>query len=183
MEYDYSLLKSCGDDVYISSNVEIKRPHLVEIGNHVAIDSGFYCTTRLQIGDYVHIGAYCSITGGENGLCVLNDFCGLSAGCRVLCASDDYLGSGLTNPTIPRQYRANVITEPVILYKHVVLGTNCVVLPGVSIEEGVAVGSCSMVKGTLYSWGVYAGIPAKWLKVRERSKILELETRLRNEFG
>ena len=52
-EFDYSLLKKSGNDVYISSNVVIKRPHSVEIGNHVAIDDYLYCTTQLKIGDYL----------------------------------------------------------------------------------------------------------------------------------
>ena len=49
-EFDKSLLKECCTDVYIIANVEIKRPHLVSIGNHVAIDSGFYITTQAEIG-------------------------------------------------------------------------------------------------------------------------------------
>ena len=53
MEYQYSTLRKIGQDVFISSNVEIRRPHLVEIGNHVAIDSGFYCTTTFNIKDYI----------------------------------------------------------------------------------------------------------------------------------
>ena len=40
-QYDYTLLRSCGQDVFISANVEIRRPHLVTVGSHVAIDTGF----------------------------------------------------------------------------------------------------------------------------------------------
>jgi hypothetical protein len=31
-EYDYSLLKALGEDVFISSNVEIRRPQPVSLG-------------------------------------------------------------------------------------------------------------------------------------------------------
>ena len=44
-----------GEDVIIDKFVNFKRPELVKIGNHVAIDWGFYCTTSLEIGDYIHI--------------------------------------------------------------------------------------------------------------------------------
>ena len=56
-----------GNDVYISDSCEIKRPHLCKLGNKVAIDSGFYCTTSLDIGDYVHISPYVTCIGGEDG--------------------------------------------------------------------------------------------------------------------
>ena len=41
------------EDVYIHSDVEIKQEY--SIGNHVAIDKGVYCSTNIEIGDYVHI--------------------------------------------------------------------------------------------------------------------------------
>lgn len=54
MTYDYNSLMKFGNDVYISPNVEIKRPQLISIGNHVAIDSYFYITTGAHLGDYIH---------------------------------------------------------------------------------------------------------------------------------
>lgn len=180
-EFDYSRLRSCGVDVRIAKNVTIKYPHLVSIGNHVAIDDFCYISTALEVGDYVHIAPLCSIIGGQASLCVVGDFVGLSAGCRIICASDDYLGSGLTNPTIPELYHATIHRSDVILEKHALLGTNCVVHPGVVIGEGSAVGSCSLITKSLDSWCVYAGIPAKLRRPRDRDRILQFEDRLRAE--
>ncbi len=180
--FDCRTLLSCGDDVRISGTVVIKHPELVRIGNHVAIDDYCCITTALDIGDYVHIGPLCTITGGRAALCTMQDFAGLAAGCRLICASDDYLGSGLTNPTIPPAYRADVYTASVTLEKHAVLGTNTVVHPGVTIAEGAAVGSCSLVTRDLEPWGVYAGVPAKLRKPRSRDRVLELEACLRREL-
>jgi dTDP-4-amino-4,6-dideoxy-D-glucose acyltransferase len=182
-EFDYSKLKSCGIDVRISKNVQIKHPELVSIGNHVAIDDFFYVTTALEIGDYVHIGPFCSIIGGRLASCTMKDFAGLSAGCRIICGSDDYLGSGLTNPTVPDAYHADLHIDPVILEKHALLGTNCVVHPGVTLGEGATVGSCSLITKSLAPWQVYLGIPAKPYKERERRRILEMEAKLRREIG
>lgn len=178
-EFDYSKLKSCGVDVRISKNVVIKHPELVTIGNHVAIDDFFYVTTELVIGDYVHIGPFCSIIGGSRAKCTLSDFSGLAAGCRIICGSDDYLGSGLTNPTIPAEYHADLHIEPVILEKHALLGTNCVVHPGVTIGEGAAVGSCSLVTKRLEPWQIYMGIPVKSVKPRNKEFMIDLERQLR----
>ena len=38
-----------GDDVFISQFIEFRYPDLVDIGNHVGIDFGFYCSTQLKI--------------------------------------------------------------------------------------------------------------------------------------
>ncbi len=48
-------------DNYIHKDIEIK--YQSTIGDHTAIDKGFYCTTQLIIGNYVHIGPYVTIIG------------------------------------------------------------------------------------------------------------------------
>lgn len=73
-QYDTSLLKSCGQDVFISELVEIRRPHLVSVGSHVSIDSGVYLTTGAIIGDYTHISPYITIIGGAKSTLVVEDF-------------------------------------------------------------------------------------------------------------
>src|ERR1017187_9051646 len=178
-EFDYSTLKHCGTDVRIAPTVFIKSPHLVSIGNHVAIDGFCHITTALELGDYIHIAPFCSIIGGTQAKCIVKDFAGIAAGCRIICASDDYLGSGLTGPTVPAAYHSKIQFAPVIIEKHAVLGTNCVVHPGVRIGEGVAVGSWSLVTKDLEPWQIYMGIPAKPKKARDRQRLVDLEARLR----
>ena len=43
------------------------------------------------------------------------------------------------------------------------IGNKTTILPGSTIESNVIVGACSLVKGTLKSGYVYAGIPAKMI--------------------
>lgn len=170
--YNFSLLNSVGEDVYISKNVEIRRPHLVKVGKHVAIDSGFYCTTSAEIGDYVHIGPYCICIGGEKGLLKMNHFSGMSSGCKVVCGTDDYLGSGLTNPMIPDKYRAKLTFAPVVFEKFTTAGTGVIILPGVTLAEGSVIGANSLVTKSTEPWMVYVGSPAKPVKERNKDKIL-----------
>ena len=55
-----------------------------------------------------------------------------------------------------------------------------VILPGVEIGEGSAIGAMSMCAKSLEPWGIYAGSPAK--KIKERSKkLLELEKEFMHE--
>ena len=103
-EYDYSLLKRVGEDVFISKNVEIRRPHLVSIGNHVAIDSGVYITTQADIGDYIHLSPYITVIGGAKSKIIIEDFVTIAAGSRLIAGSDKFLGDGFTSITVPEKF-------------------------------------------------------------------------------
>ncbi|HLY25444.1 MAG TPA: acyltransferase [Aggregatilineales bacterium] len=171
-QFDLQLLKSVGTDVFISANVEIRRPHLVSIGSHVAIDSGFYCTVAAALGDYIHIAPYVTVIGGARGLLSMGNFTTIAAGSRIVCGTDEHLGAGFVGPTIPDQYRDNVIIAPVTFENFASVGTNVVVMPGVTLGEGSVVGACSFVRQSTEPWTIYAGIPAKPLKIRARQKML-----------
>lgn len=178
MAYDTRKLKYCGKDVLISDEVVIRYPELVSIGHHVAIDSFVHISTALDIGSYVHIGPMVSIIGGKQAKLVMRDFTGIAAGCRIICSSDDFLGTGLTNPMVPDAYHANVYATTIVMEKHSLLGTNCVVHPSVRISEGAAVGSCSVVKRDLDPWTIYSGNPAVAIGPRSKKRILKLEAKL-----
>lgn len=172
-QYNKSVFKKIGDDTFVSLNVEIRRPQFFEIGSFCAIDSYFYCTTQVEIGDYVHIGPFVSIIGGATGKLIMKDFAGFSAGCRIVCATDEYLGEGLTGPRIPNEFKGDIYSAPVVCERFSLLGTNTVVLPGVHLAEGSVVGANSLVTKSTEPWTIYVGSPAKPLKLRRKDKIIE----------
>jgi len=174
MKFNYLLLKKCGLDVVISENVEVIRPQLVEIGNHVAIDSGFYCTTALSTGDYIHIAPQVVIIGGKNASLKMGNFTNISVGGRIICGSDEFLGEGLiTAPGIPNQFRDNLIIEPIIFEDFANVGANVTICPGVTLAKGSVIGACSLVTKNTEPWTIYTGIPAKPLKIRRKDKIIQ----------
>jgi acetyltransferase-like isoleucine patch superfamily enzyme len=177
-QYDRALLASCGEDVFISASVEIRRPHMVSIGNHVAIDSGFYCTVAAELGDYIHIGPYVTVVGGEKGLLKMGHFTTIAAGSRLISVSDQHLGAGLVGPTIPEQYADKRNVAPVVFEDFASIGTNVVVFPGVTLGEGSVVGACSMVNQSTEPWTIYVGVPAKPVKKRKKETMLEFARRL-----
>ena len=132
----------------------------------------------LRLGNYIHIGGGCYL--GCAGGITLSDFAGLSQNVSIYSGTDDYSGQSLTNPTIPRKY-LNPKIAPVFLGKHVIIGSGSVILPGVEIGEGTAVGALSFVTKSLSEWGIYFGTPAK--KVKNRSKeLLKHENQLMQEL-
>lgn len=135
------------------------------------------------MGDYCHISANCTFLGGS-GTVTIGNFVNIAPGCRIVCASHDYLYGGLSGPTIPDEYKGNSISEDIVLSDHVLIGANSVVLPGVELPEGVAVGALSLVKkGIYHPWSIYAGIPARRIGPRYGKDILESAKRLLDEHN
>jgi acetyltransferase-like isoleucine patch superfamily enzyme len=106
----------------------------------------------------------------------MEDFSGLSSRVSIYSSNDDYSGNFLTNPTVPSEY-TNVSHGDVHLKKHVIVGAGSVILPNVVLEEGVAVGSLSLVTKSVEEYKIVVGNPAKILKDRKRN-LKELEWKL-----
>ncbi|MES2132779.1 MAG: acyltransferase [Bacteroidota bacterium] len=177
-EYDYSLLKKCGEDVFISAKAEIRRPHLVSIGNHVAIDSGVYITTQAEIKDYIHLSPYITIIGGEKSKIVVEDFVTIAAGSRIIAGSDRFLGDGFTSVTVPEPYRDTVDFSTVNFQRFSGIGTNAVIMPGITIAEGSVIGACALVTEDTEPWTIYVGTPARPVKIRPKEKMIEYAKKL-----
>ena len=112
----------------------------ISVGNNVRVDD--FCVLAagvggINIGDYVHIAVGCSLIGA--GKITLSDFSGLSSRVAIYSSTDDYSGATMTNPTVPSKY-TGVINADVFLGKHVIIGSGSVILPGITLEVGAAVG-------------------------------------------
>ena len=171
-----------GSDVIIADDVYIKHSGLVTLGNRVAIDKGFYCTTRVEIGDYVHISPYVTCIGNPKGLFVAKGFNNIMAGSRIVCGSNKFDGSGLHGALIPEELRGNEIFGPVIMEPFSNIGTNSVVLCGARLRMGVLLAVGSVLMGDTEEWGVYKGNPAKLVKKIDGSKIIDRARELGYEF-
>lgn len=166
-------IKAYGKNVLIGRHAVLYSPEKLVIGDHVRIDDFTIISGNVTLGSYIHIAQFCGIYGGDEGV-EMEDFSGLSSKCSVYAVSDDYTGLSMTNPTVPEKYKPTSISKKVHIGKHSIIGCNTVILPGVIIPEGVAVGSMSLVTRSLEPWSINTGIPAK--KRADRHKdLLELE--------
>ncbi len=175
-----SIFKQEGIDLYVDATSRIKHPKFVEVGNHVAIDMGVYISTSASIGDYVHIAPYVCIIGGPDSVLIMEHFSGISAGSKILCGSDDFT-QGMMNPQVPAQYRSPK-TSTVTFKAFSCVGVNSVVMPGVTLAEGSVVGSNSVLTKDTEPWTIYVGSPAKPIKLRNKTVILENAKQLDYEF-
>lgn len=167
--------KSYGKNVKISRKASIYGADKISIGDNVRIDDYCILSGNITLGNYIHIAVFCVLFGGQEEI-EMKDFTCLSSRCAIYSKSDDYSGENLTNPTVPEEY-LNITSEKVVLNKHVLVGSGTTILPGVEIGEGSSVGSMSLVNKSLEPWGIYAGIPCKFIKERSK-KLLELENKL-----
>jgi galactoside O-acetyltransferase len=175
--------RKLGKNVRIAKNCTLIGLDHIEIGDNVRIDgySSLIASgdALLEIGSFVHVASYCLISAGEG--VAMRDFSGLSQGVKIYSRTDDYTGQRMTNPTVPERF-TGVSSGPVELQRHVIVGSQSVLLPGVVLGEGAAVGALCLVTKSLESWGVYFGCPVRRLKARSKA-LLELEAQLMQELA
>lgn len=172
--------KSLGKNVKISRDARFYLPETISIGDNSRIDDFCVLAGNITIGRNVHIAIFCNVSGGEKGI-IMHDFCGLAYGCHVFTQTEAYSGGGMTNPTIPDEYKS-IRKEAIIMKKHALVGTASLIFPGVTLEEGSSVGAMSMVTKSTEAWTVYAGIPAKAVKKRSQ-EALKYEEEFLKKYG
>lgn len=177
--FDIKNLKACGKNVIIGKTVRIRYPELVEIGDNVIIDDFTYISTRIKLHTNVHISAGCKIIGGKDAYVEMNEFSTLAPNVVLSAGSDDY-SSGIATPMVGIEYKANVQIGKIILNRHCIVGAGSVVLPNVIFEEGACLGALSLANKNLEEYFLYAGIPAKKIKKRNKEEILSLEKKLKH---
>ena len=162
--------RSIGRDVLIHERVTLVGIENISIGSHVRIDPEviMLATGPLTIGCYTHIAA-CVFIAAKSGFQMKN-FANIAHGARIYTINDDYSGELLMGPTIPPEL-LSLNACPVIMEEHANIGAGAVVMPGVTMSEGSVLGALSLLTKTTEPWTIYAGIPAKPLKLRRRDVI------------
>jgi len=134
----------------------------------------------LEIGSWVHISGHVAILGHSR--IDIGDFAAVSHGSKILSSTDNLSAGCIAGPMVPEAFRS-VLSEPVTIGRHVVVGANSVVLLGAMIGEGATIGALSLVKSGVAPWTVNAGIPSRVIGQRDRNGALACEQRLRKMDG
>jgi galactoside O-acetyltransferase len=165
--------KFLGRNVLVSDKASIHNPGAVSIEGHTRIDD--FCVispsgdAQIRIGPYVHIACHSALIGRAD--IVLEEFSNISSRVNVYSSSDDFSGAFMTNPMVPDVF-THVTHRPVRVCRHVVVGCGSVVLPGVVLAEGCAIGALSLVRESTEPFGIYGGAPARRLKDRSRQFLI-----------
>lgn len=174
-------LASCGSDVAIDRAAVLINPGQISLGSHVRIDAFSILSAGpagITCGDHVHLAAGVMVFGG-GGAVVFEAFSCLSGRVCLYTQTDDFVEGHLTNPTVPPEFR-KVRCGSVTLRRHALVGAGSVILPGVELGFGSAVGALSLVRTSVPDCVVVAGTPARPLgRHRDRGRLEALEARLR----
>lgn len=165
----------------ISANVRIRHPDLFQVGEDSIVDDFCYFSTQVRIGKCSHVASNCTIAGGREHRFVLGDYSSLSAGVRIWCVSDDFVRDVVTViPAGVPDPKQHLISGDVIFENYTAVGANSVVMPNVRLREGAVIGALSFVPpgADLEPWSVYAGVPVRLIRARDRDSVVSQARRL-----
>lgn len=160
-------------------------------GLHVGSGAGFKHLETFDIADGVFIGAQAYIQGRFDGTCVLGknlwigpqsyfdardlvieEFVGWGPGAKVLGSA--HTGIPVDVPIV----RTDLDIRPVRIGAWADIGTNAVILPGVTVGKGAMVGAGAVVTEDVAPFSVVAGVPARLLRWRTDAELRDAEQRM-----
>jgi len=154
---------SIGDNVSIRDNAELECINgTIEIGNDSFIlqDSKLLCYGgTIKLGNNVSVNPFC-ILYGHGGLTIGNDV--RIANSTIIIPSNH----NFNQKEVPIWHQGET-SKGIVIEDDVWIGSNVKVLDDVTIAKGSVVGAGSVVTKSLdKEYGVYAGVPAKFIKYR-----------------
>lgn len=137
-----ALFKSCGAGVRVAAGVRFGTGKGIAIGNNSNISYHSWLYGDISIGDFVMMGP------------------------RITILTENHQHSDLT---IPMALQGQRSSQPVTIGNDVWIGTQTIILPGVSIGDHSIVGAGSVVTRDIPPWSVAAGNPARIVRSRKPS--------------
>jgi len=156
-----------GVDVRIDPTARLKNA--IMFGDHVAIGMCVYCSVLLYTGNWVHIASLTSIIGGIKASLRIGSFAGISTGARIICGSEDFVNSLLG--IIPEELRTTIHGNNII-EDFAWVGAGGIVMPNIVMAKGSVLGAGGVLTKNTEPWTVYAGVPARPVKMRNKELIL-----------
>lgn len=140
----------------------ILNPENLTISSTARVDSfcKLECGEGIEIGDFVHVAAYCHLNIG-GGKLTLSEGSSCASGVKIIT------GSNIPGPNRSCSAVApgNMIEKSqVYIGKNATLFTGAIVLPGVTVGEGAIIAAGAVVTRDVPPGETWGGVPARKLK-------------------
>ena len=155
-----------GNNVRISDKCSIYNPEKIAIADGTRIDDFAILSSGdggIFIGKNVHIGCYSSLIGA--GRIEIEDCTEISGRVSIYSSSNEFHATDFFHAEI-KGLRTNIKIQDVRIMQNVVVGAGSVILPGTIIEYYARIGALSLINGRVRNNEIWAGIPAKKIRMR-----------------
>jgi acetyltransferase-like isoleucine patch superfamily enzyme len=176
-----------GDDpIAVAMRPVISRAAARRVGRGLQVGTGvgFKHIDTFVFGDGVFIGAQSYLQGRFDGTCVIGDHVWIGPqsyfDARHLVI-EDYVGWGPGAKVLGSSHTALPIDIPIIQTDLDIrpvrieawsdIGTNAVILPGVTVGRGSIVGAGAVVTHDVPPFSIVAGVPARVIRSRTREEV------------
>ena len=181
------LLGRAGRNVTFGTNVVLRHPHKIRIGDDVVVDDGCCLDAKgaanhgIDIGVGVFIGRG-TILSCKNGDIVIDDHANIGFNCEIfsggrvrlgrhtLVAAYTYLVGGdhtRDRTDVPVLYQTRTASG-IEVDDNVWLGAHVVVADGVTIGRDAIIGTGAVVRDDIPPFAIAAGVPARIIRDRRR---------------
>jgi len=163
-----NFLGSMGKGCIIDVGVSFSHPRNIFLDNFVFIDQycQFLCSTGyVKVGKRTHIAPFCVILG-QAGV-EIGNFVGITPGVKII-SSSDWPGDGkrICGPMVPRSQR-KLKEGKVTIKNEAYIGSNSIIMPGVTIGEGAVIGANTIISNDVDPWTIVIGIPPRVIGKRD----------------
>jgi acetyltransferase-like isoleucine patch superfamily enzyme len=157
-----TVARRVGHGLRVGPAVGFKHLETFELGDNVFIGAQAYIQGRFDgrcvIGDHVWIGPQSYFDARD---LVIEDYVGWGPGAKVL--GSEHTGLPHDVPVI----QTDLVIRPVRVGAWADIGTNAVLLPGVTVGKGSIVGAGAVVTHEVPDYAIVAGVPARFVRWRE----------------
>ena len=91
--------------------------------------------------------------GSFNNKIIISNFTGIGPRSYISCSTEDYLADDISNPTIDKKFRKNIIFSDIFIGENVLVGIGCVIIPRnnkkIDIGNNVSIAANTIISKTI----------------------------------
>lgn len=131
---------------------------------------------KVEVGNFTYGNLNVVFFGSDKESLKIGNFCSIAHGVKFLCGGEH---TSKSFSTFPFEYyfknEVSAVTKgPIVIKDDVWIGTDSIILSGVTIGQGAIIAADSLVNKDVPPYAVVGGVPAKVIKMRFNDEIVNV---------